>query len=190
MEVLDAERPPGAVGRWVGGLLERPAVRAAGTAALALGLLAAWFLASGDPDPPVEAQDSGPFVSPLSQATPDPASPPDIDPWRIVDGLTVTFLPDGRMISFSAFNAGSRPRDPRELFMHVGYVSGGASAYIFSCARADRASGPEGSRGEPVPPGGEVELRCEDTIQLNGKPSRLPPEVLSVVTEPPSAPHG
>lgn len=188
MEVLVAGRPAGAFGSRLGRLLERPAVRLVGLAGVALALVAAWFLTSSDEEPAVEAQDAGPFIAPLSQVT--PGADRGIDPWRITSDVAVTFLPDGRVVSFSARNGGSRPRDARELFMRVDYVGGGASSYIFSCVGAEDAAVGEGRQRGLVPAGGEVAVRCEDTVLLNGKPSRLPPEVLTVVTEPPSQGNG
>lgn len=184
MEVLDGGRPPGALARRLGPLLERRGVKAA--AALGVGVLAlgGWWVASSDEDPPMAANgDRIPSLDAVEPPAPD-ETPEGTGPWRISDDIAITYAEEGRLITFQAVNGGSAPRDPRDLQVETSYPGGLASSYAFGCVGGTRT--PDGFRPQRglVEPGDRIFVRCPDTVRLNGAPSRLPPEVINVVHRP------
>lgn len=185
MEVLDADRPPGMLERWVAPLLTRRGVQlgAALTALLVGGYV-------------VAAPGSGSAPRADDQAAPVPAAPPagsgggsdqgpdGAGPWRISEDIAVRYTRAGRTVTFVAVNAGFVARDPRDLQVETSYLGGLASSYAFGCVGGERT--PRGFRPRRglVEPGDRIVVQCPDTVRLNGQPSRLPPEVIDVVLRP------
>ena len=189
-EVLDTGRPPGAVERWAGSLLQGRGAKVVGVIGVLLLGAGAWsVVAADDPDSPA-AEGTGP-VEPASADAPPGLRPPPArgreattGTWKVTQDVAIRSSPKGHTVTFLAVNGGTEPQDPTRFQVSGGFVDRPGLDYQASCAGVELS--PDGYRPlrKPVKPGQEVFVRCVDTTRYGAKVAWLDPKTVLVTTEP------
>ena len=182
VEVLDTERPPGAVQLWVESRLRHPAAKAAVAGVAALVLLGAWSVlpkdeparaAGGDP---VAAADTPPGLRP----PPARGRQAGTGTWQVADDLAIRTGPRGHSVTFTATNRGAEPQDPGRLEVTGAFVDRAGLVYRATCSAAERrARGYRTVQGD-VGPRKTVLVRCTDVTKYGGRTAWIDPSTVTV----------
>lgn len=185
MEVLDTERPPSAVERWVRPLLDRRGARPAIAAGVVL-LLGVWVATSLGDESRVEARSEGAGVAvgaPGLRTPPEGARRSGTAPWQVRGDVVITRSPKGNTFTFVAVNGGTEPEDARDLQVEAGYLDRPEAVYAVACVGVERTPNGARARRALVDPGDRVLLRCKDP-RRSGEPARVTPMVTTVAKKP------
>ena len=181
VEVLDTERPPGAVQQWVTATLRRPAGRAAAAVVAALVLVGVWAtLPEDEPDAAAETD-----AVALAEAPPGLRPPPargraaTTGSWQVAD-LAVRSGPRGHLVTFRATNGGGEAQDPSQLEVTGAFVDRPGLVYRATCSRAELTRRGYRAIEGTVRPTRTVLVRCTDVTRYGGRTAWIDPSSVTV----------
>jgi hypothetical protein len=182
VEVLDTERPPGALQQWVSRMLGRPVVRATVAVVAVLALVGVWITLPGDePEAAADAEEAAaPDTPPGPRPPPARGRQSPTGSWQVADDLAIRSGPKGHVVTFSAVNGGATAQDPADLEVVAGFVDRAYLQYRATCSGV-RLAGRDAPRFRRlVEPGQEVFVRCRDTTRYGGRTAWIDPSSVTV----------
>ena len=182
VEVLDTERPPGAVQQWVAATLRRPVGRAAAAVVAALVLVGLWSTLPED-EPKAAAETD---AVALAEAPPGLRPPPargraaTTGSWQVADDLAIRSGPRGHSVTFTATNGGGEPQDPSQLEVTGAFVDRPGLTYRATCSGAQRTERGYRTIEGTVRPTRTVLVRCTDVTRYGGRTAWIDPSSVTV----------
>ena len=182
IEVLDTERPPGPVARWVTGALRRPVARVAVAAVAALVLIGVWTTRpQEEPAATADAEQvAGTDAPPGLRPPPARGREEATGSWQVADDLAIRSGPRGHTVTFTATNRGADDQDPRQLEVTGAFVDRPGLVYRGSCSAAERTRDGYRKIRRAVAPQETVLVRCSDVTRYGGRTAWIDPASVTV----------